>query len=868
MLRRKKKELDEEVQAHLRMAIEDRIQRGENPRDAERNARREFGNELLVREVTGDMWGWGAWERTGQDLKYALRQMRRSPGFTAVALFTLALGLGATTTIFTIVNGVLLQPLAFHDPGRLYMAENIPPAAAGLTRKLPLHARHFSEWRDHCQSCQDVALFQGSNLTLVGAGEPVRLPALDVSYNFFRTLGVQPAMGRDFLKEEEGPPNCDKILLTNALWHSRFHGDPSIVGQRIRISGETALVIGIMPANLHLPRGEEWGTFVGTPGQPLLFRPLLGIPVEPSGNLNYSSVIRLKPGVSAAQATAELNGILADFVRQYSLRYRTGLTLLRSEVVRRDRAPLLLLLGAVGAVLLIVCVNIGNLMLVRTAGRYREAGVRMALGASRLRLFGLALTEALVLVLLGGAAGLGLADVGLKLFVAAAPVSIPRLDEVHMDWRVMAFAAASMTLSTIVCGIFPAWRLARIEPQESLKAGAGTATESGRKLWFRELMVGFEVALSTVLLIAGGLLMVSFFRLTGADKGFEVSHVITQEVSFLNVKYAHGVRRGFVGELLEKLSGIPGVETVGAVSQLPLLGEEWVSGLRDPDHLPATAQDTAIANFRFVTPGYFKAMGIPLRQGRFLDESDQNRPTAVISARAARFLWGGENPIGKHVRGVGPSKPALEVVGVVGDVRGKLEDAPPMMVYEHFWRMQPIAMSFVLRTQADPASISAGIRSILASADPEMAILPARTMEQILAESAASRRFSMYLAMAFALSALALASLGIYGVISFAVKRRTPEMGVRIALGASGPQLVAMVVRQGMIPVAAGLAVGLAASLFAGRLIASQLYGVSPNHPLSLAGVSLVLLVVALFACWIPARRAMKVDPLTALRFE
>jgi predicted permease len=873
------RELDEEIRSHLQMAAGDRIAGGESPREAESKARREFGNTLVVRELTRDIWGWGAWERLGQDLKYALRQMRRSPGFAAVALVTLALGLSATTTIFSIVNGVLLQPLAFRQPEQLYVVENIPPARAQLTRNLPVNARHFHEWRTNCRSCQDVALFQGASLTLVGAGEPARLPALEVSYNFFRTLGLQPAIGRDFLPEEEGIENFDKVILTDALWHSRFAGDRSVVGRRIQINGEPHLVIGIMPPDLHLPRGEEWGAFVGSPAEPLIFRPTLhNVAREvPEGSLNFSSVIRLKPGVGPDQATAELNALLADFVRQYKLETTIGLTPLRQEVVRRDRGPLLLLLAAVGAVLLIVCVNIGNLMLVRTASRDREAGVRLALGASRLRLFRLVLMEALLLVSIGGAAGLALAETGLKLFVAEAPVAIPRLDEVHMDWRVLAFAGVAIAFSTIACGIVPAWRLARIEPQESLKAGAGTATEGGRKLRFREIMVGFEVALSTVLLIAGGLLMVSFFRLVRADKGFEVAHVITQDISFLNPKYSHGVRREVLDDLTGKLARIPGVQLVGATSQLPLLGEEWISGLRDPDRPQLANQDNAIANFRFVTPDYFKAMGIPLKRGRFLEDADRGgadesspgaHPSAVISERAARFLWGNENPIGKHVRGAGSKKPSLEVVGVVGEVRGKLEDAPPMMVYEHFWRMQPIAMSFALRTQADPVSVIAGIRSVLSTSDPEMAISPARTMEQILEASVASRRFQMYLAVAFGLSALALASLGIYGVISFTVARRTSEMGIRIALGARGSQLVGMVVRQGMIPVAAGLAAGVGCSLAIGRLIASQLYAVAPNDPLSIAGVVMLLLVVALCACWIPARRATKVDPLTALRFD
>jgi putative ABC transport system permease protein len=859
--------LDEEIRGHLRMAAQERVERGEDPLQADRNARRQFGNELLIREVTRDMWGWAALERLAQDLRYAFRQIARSPGFATVAVLTLALGLGATTAMFTIVNSVLLQPLRFRNSDRLYVAENIPPAVSALARHLPVNARHFHEWRTHCRSCEEVSLFQGADLTLVGAGEPVRLPALQVSFNFFRTLGVQPAIGRDFVLEEEG--NAGEVILTDALWHSRFAGDRSIVGRTIQIAGEAHMVVGIMPPDLHLPRGEQWGAFVGPPAEPLIFRPLMFAParMDPSGSLNYSSVIRLKPGVRPEPATAELNALLADFVRQFQIETRIAITPLQQQVTRSERGPLLLLLGVVAAVLLIVCVNVGNLMLVRTASRYREAGVRMALGASRARLFGLVLIEALVLAAIGGAAGLGLAHAGLKLFLAEAPVAVPRLEEIGMDWRVLAFAALATAFSTIVCGLFPAWRLARIEPQESLKAGSATATESGRKLRLREVLVSLEVALSTVLLIVSGLLILSFVRLMHVDKGFEVAHVITQDVSFLNPKYSHGVRRGFLEETVAGLARIPGVQAVGAVSQLPLQGDEWVSGLRDPDR-PLRPGESATANFRFVTPDYQRAMGIPLKQGRFLQDSDQNRPIAVISERAARSLWPNQNPIGKRVRGAGPSKPSLEVVGVVGEVRGRLEQDPPMMVYEHFWRMQPIAMSFVLRTQAGPAPVASAVRSLLSSADPEMAISRSRTMEQIVEESLASRKFEVYLASAFAVAALVLASLGIYGVISFAVARRTPEMGIRIALGAPGTQLMAMVVRQGMAPVAVGLAAGLVGAVLVTRLIRSQLYQVAPNDPLTMACVALLLLGVALCACWIPARRATRIDPLKALRFE
>ncbi|HMC57806.1 MAG TPA: FtsX-like permease family protein [Candidatus Solibacter sp.] len=376
-----------------------------------------------------------------------------------------------------------------------------------------------------------------------------------------------------------------------------------------------------------------------------------------------------------------------------------------------------------------------------------------------------------------------------------------------------------------------------------------------------------------MLLIAGGLLMLSFFRLMRVDKGFEVAHIVTQEVSYLSPKYAHGVRRSIVAETVAKLAELPGVQAAAAINRLPLQGDDWVSDLEDPDQPARPMENAALANFRFTTPDYWKAMGIPLKMGRFLDDSDKARPKAVISERAAQYLWPnlGPNqvPLGKHVRGVGQPSPTLEVVGVVGEVRASgLEHNPPMMVYEHYWRMQPVGMSFVLRTQANPSAVAGAIRSILAAADPEMAVPPPTTMEQILEESVAARKFQMNLAVAFAISALLLASLGIYGVISFAVARRTPEIGIRIALGAQGRQLMAMVLRQGMRPVLVGLAAGVACGLLVSRAMASQLFGVAPWDPVTICGAAAVLLAVATFACLVPARRATKIDPLAALRFE
>ena len=863
---RRNDELDEEIRAHLAMAAQDRMARGESAADAARNARRELGNETLIIEITREMWGWTAVERLRQDLRYAFRQMRRKPGFTAIAVLSLALGLGAATAMFSIVNGVLLQPLAFREPARLYVARTVPPPEAHLDRDLPVNARHFHEWREHCHACESVALVQMDDLTLVGAGDPVKLPALRISSNFFSTLGIQPALGRGFLPEEES--SVGPVILSDTLWRSRFGADAGIPGRKIQLNGEPHTVVGVLPRHLALPRGDQWGAYFGPAEEPLLFEPL-GFHADSqkaAGNLNYTAVVRLKPGVAPAHAIAELNSLLADFVRQYRLTTKTTLLPLLQQVTRRARTALWMLLGAVAAVLLIVCVNVGNLMLVRTAGRYREAGVRLALGAGRTRLFGQVLKEALVLVAAGGCLGMMLSYAGLRAFTAAAPIDLPRLEEVQMDWRVLLFALAATTFSTVACGLAPAWRLSRIEPLDSLKAASAGHTEAGRKLRFREMLVSFEVALSAVLLSAGALLLASFVRLTHVDKGFVTAHVITQDISFLSPKYAHGGRDRVIRLMMERLGRIPGVGAVGAASRLPLRGEDWVSGLLDSD---ARTQENAIANFRFVTPGYEKAIGIPLQQGRWFNDADWSRPVAVISSRAARQLWPNGNAIGKRVQGIGPGKPALEVVGVVAEVpAGPLDQSWPMMVYEPYPLISPVAMSFAVRAAGDPAVLARSVRSVLSAIDPEMALPPARTMDQILDASIATRRFEMRLIVAFALLALLLAALGIYGVISFAVARRTPEIGIRVAMGARPGQIMSMMLRQGIWPVLRGLAAGLVIALLAGRLLASELYEIRPDDPRPLSVVALALLLTAVAACWAPARRATCVDPVGALRSE
>lgn len=874
--RRRNRDLDDEIRSHFDMAVQERIGRGESPYEAAQGARREFGNERLIKEVTRDMWSWTATERFAQDMKYIFRNLRRSPGFTTIAVLTLALGLGATTAMFSIVNGVLLQPMKYRDPGRLYMAQTVVAPRFRAVGPWPVNSRHFNEWRKNGHSWEQIALVGRLSLTLTGKGEPEQLAGFSISYNFFRTLGVQPALGRDFLPKEELPGDFHVVILADSLWRNRFAADPSIVGEKIVLNGEPHLVVGVMPPGLRLPKGTEWGPVYADLVPPAIFRPL-GVDVSQGrayGNYDYGSIMRLKPGVQPQQAVAEMNALIADLVRQYRIESKPGITLLQDQVTAGIHSSLWLLLGTIGAVLLIVCVNIGNLMLVRTSGRYREAGLRMALGANRKQLFGIVLKEAVVLVAAGGGLGLFLAYAGLKAFVAATPVSLPRLDEVRMDWRVLIIALAAMVLSALICVLAPALRLSRIAPLDSLKAGSANTTEAGRRLRFREAMASVEVALSTVLLIIGGLLMASFFRVLHTDQGFAVARVVTQDFSLISPAYTDTRRRTFIESALLKLRNIPGVESASMINRIPLRGEGGVCGLRDPDqpldplHPEAASNFAGLANWRFVAPGYWKTMGIPLKRGRGLDAKDQNRNVAVVSEPAAQQLWPGENPIGKHVLSCDNRSVPLEVVGVFGGTRLTPERESLLMVYQPYWDMSIGAGSFVLRTLSDPARVISALHDTLRSLDSALPILPAQTMQQILNESVAPRRFETYLSMAFAAIALLLASLGIYGIVSFAVARRTPEIGIRAALGARPGQVAGMILREGMRPVFIGLAAGLACALIGGRLLASQLFGVSPHDAETIAAVTILLLLVAVCACLLPARRALRIDPVRALRCE
>ncbi|MEX2262052.1 MAG: ABC transporter permease [Bryobacteraceae bacterium] len=791
------------------------------------------------------------------DVRYAFRGIRKSPGFATVAILSLAIGIGANTAIFSLVNSVLLQPLAYQEPQRLFAVRELLPHAFGQN-PIAVNPMHAREWAKQCPSLEHVALMRSNRADVASAGEPASIRSADVPHNLFALFGVEPILGRTFLAEEEQEGNHRVVILSESLWRSRFNSDRSLVGKSILVDRQNHQVVGIIPAWFRPATNMRFE----------IFRPLVLGQDEigrPMGNFNYRAVVRLRRGATAEQALAEINVVQARFpaLAGRKVDLKAVLIPVHELVTGRARLGLWMLAAAVGAVLLIVCINLANLLLSRIAARSREAAVRTALGASRGRQFRMVLTESLLLAVSGGALGILFASWSVQLLVATTTLDIPRLDEVRVDSSVLVFAFCLTVLTGLVFGALPAWRLTRSDPQEALRAGSHTVTEGRRGLRLREGLIGLEVGLSTALLIVAGLLTSSLTRLLQVDKGFDAHQVLTVDVGLSGNLYAEPVNREkFFDRLLAKVSAIPGVQASGVVTELPTRGQTW----NDPIY-PEGSDRRHIVDNRYASPGYFRAMNIAIRQGRAFDESDRERGVAVLSEKAAKLLWPGDpNPVGRRFMGE-DDKPKI-LVGVVAEVRAVLHSDPPPTAYYPYWQRVPVGVALVVRTTADPHTAVGALRAALRSEDPQLPIRAIGTMEEVVGRSLAERKFQVTLVMVFALSALIVGSLGIYGVVSYSVARRRNEIGIRMALGAQRSQLLGLVIRQGMAPVVLGLAAGVAGALFLGTAIRGLLFGVQPTDPLTIAGVAVVLLAVGFLACLIPARRAAGTDAIAALRFE
>ena len=796
------------------------------------------------------------------DIRYALRTLLRERGFAAMIVLSLAVGIGANTAIFSVVNGVLLRPLPYRDPERLFTIREVVPKLAHLYPSLPVNLSHYMEWRKRCSALESIALIDPSAMNLTGAGEPERLASARVSANTFQVLGVNPQQGRGFLAEEEPEGHDNVVVISASLWKRHFNADPAIVGRKIVLDGSPNLVAGVLPPGFQFP---------GLRDQPDVFKPL-GYSKddleEIEGDFNYDAIARLRPGVAPRKAIAELNVIQADISTRMpeKMDMHVAMTSLHEDITGHVQRGLLVLLGAVGAVLLILCVNLANLSLTRAAGRARESAIRTALGAGRAQLVRQTLTESVLLALIGGALGIALAWWGVDLLVRAAPADLPLINAVRLDARVLVFALLISLFTGLIFGILPALRSAGTEPREALKSGSYTTTESRRGVRVRDLLVAVEAALSAVLLITAGLLMGSFVRLMHVDKGFDLERVLTVRLSLPSTKYTQNPQMAaFFERVLDGTRALPGVLSASFVSALPLQGETWMD-LVAPENDPRPLFERPMVNVRFVTPGYFQTLHIPFREGRTFDDSQRKRKVAIISQGTGRRLWPGRSALGRRML---HNEEIVEVVGVTADIRSTSLDKDPVpIVYLPDWQRPRLAASLLVRTAIDPRGIAAAVRQVIRHVDADVPVPQMRTMQQVMSDSVAERRFQMLLVMLFASAALALAGFGIYGVVSYSVAQRQKEMGIRMALGAGAAGLERMVLWQAIRPVAAGLAVGVAAALAAGRVLASLLFQVSARDPATIGGVALVLLVVSAAAALPPARKATRVDPMRALRFE
>ncbi|HWP44968.1 MAG TPA: ABC transporter permease [Blastocatellia bacterium] len=798
-----------------------------------------------------------------RDIRYGVRMLVKSPAFSVVAIITLALGIGANTAIFSVVNSVLLNPLPFSDPDRLLVLRKT---------KIPVHPEfsvspgNFLDWQSQATVFEQLAAYRTTSFNFVPyGGDPERVRAARVSAGTFTMLGIQPARGRDFLPEEDQEGRGDVAAISNSLWQRRFGGDPGIIGQPIKLSGRSYTIVAIMPGSFQFP---EEGIDVWVPNA-------FTADERQAHGAHYLSVVgRLKQGVTIEQARAEMETIAQRLAEQYpdsNAGWSVMVTPMLDYTVRSIKPALIVLLGAVGFVLLISCANVANLLLARAAARQKEIAIRTALGSNRWRIVRQLMTESLLLAIIGGGAGLLLAVWGIDGLLALAPEDLPRVKEVGMDGSVLLFTLGVTLATGLGFGVAPALHASRPNLNETLK-DAGRGTSAGvRRQRIRSLLVVSEVALAFVLLVGGTLLIRSFYTLQQVDPGFNPENALAVTISLPSAKYQKNAQMvSFFDQLIKRVSALPGVESVGGTYVLPII-DDFILGVEVEGRPQERDTDLPKTNYFAVTPGYFRAMGIPLIRGRDFTERDVEgqKRVVIINRTMADALFPGEDPIGKRIHITMGEEIFREIVGVVGDVKQNgLDQQTKNQTYEPFAQDPSTLMKLIVRSSGDPTSLAGAIRSEVLALDREQPLNSVRTLSDIISASIAQQRFSMLLLCVFAAVALALAAVGLYGVMSYGVTQRTHEIGIRMALGASRKDVVRMVAGQGASLAGLGIAIGLGAAWALTRLMESLLFQVSATDTLAFTLVPLLLAGVALAASFIPARRASKVDPMIALRYE
>jgi len=805
-----------------------------------------------------------------RDVRFGMRMLLKNPGFTAVAIITMALGLGANTALFSVVNGVMLKSMPFKDPDRLVFALETntkfpPPGISASTL-------NYRDWREQSKSFESISARQGFTGNLTSSDRPEKIQGEKVTWDYFPTLGVAPIHGRNFTAEEDRPGAQPVILLSERLWRRRFGGDLQIIGQSIPINSQSVTVIGVMPNDTR-PNVEFWAPLA------------ISYQNADRGMHNIQVVARLAAGVTRTQAQTEMSAIAARLATQYP-EFNTGwgVTLVRYQdlVILNIRQALMILLAAVGVVLLIACANVANLLLARSAARSSEIAIRLALGASRGRLIRQMLTESVLISLIGGAIGVAIAVWLTRGLIALNPQGIPRAGEIGVDGRVLAFALLGSALSGIIFGLIPAWQASNPNLNETLKEGGKSAAGHGRGNRLRSLLVVVQVGLAFTLLVGAGLLIKSFSLLQDVNVGFNRERLLSMQITLPPVQYVDGASVvGFYTEAVRRLSTLPGVNSVGGISHTPLAsgGPQFIFSVEGRP-LPKPA-DAPMASYRIITPGYFETMGVPLTKGRTLTEADDQRAlqAVVINQNLAEKMWPGEDPIGKRMT-VGVPLPNdqpdwVTVVGVVGNVKHTtLAGETGMQMYQTSAQSPFVngglgrTMNFLLRTDTSPTALTDSSRKVFAGLNPTLPVSNVKTMEEIIYDSVAPFRFNVFLLGLFAAIAMTVTLVGVYGVMNYAVTQRTQEIGIRMALGAQPMQVRLLILRQGLILSSAGLFFGLGGCLGLMRLISGMLFGVSAYDPITLMAVGAGLVLTALAACYIPAHKATRIDPIIALRQE
>jgi len=860
--------LDQDIREHIAMETQDNIERGMSPEEARYTAVRKFGNVTRVKEDTRDVWSFVWLEQLWQDIRYGARMLRRSPGFTVVAILTLALGIGANTAIFSVADAVLLRPLPYAQPDRLVtISECNRPN--DLSTRNEVAPGNFLDWRDRSQSFEKVAAVNLMGFSLTGDDRPERVLGAAVSRGLLQMLGLRPALGREMEPTDDQPGANPVVMLSYPLWQRRFSGDTGVIGKSIRLGITPYTVIGVLPAGYTFPESDVD----------------LWVPLEQSitphemhwHSSHYLDVYaRLKRGITLTQAREEMNRIAAQVKRENPDSNSGAATFvipLQEDLAGEIRPALLTLLVAVGFVLLIACANVANLLLVRATVRGKELAIRLALGGGKWRVVRQMLTESLLLSVAGGCAGLLVAGWTRQALLALKPESLPQFNTIETDGRVLLFTLGISIATGLLFGLIPALRGTGLDLSPVLHSASRSATAGKSAQRLRKLFVAGEIAISLVLLVGAGLTIRSFLQLRGRALGFRADHTVTARISIPQDQYSQPNQVvSFYDSILERMRATPGVESAGVVSFLPLTGHNFDNSFDIVGRPPRSASNRTYALIRFIDPQYFQVLDIPLLSGRAIEAHDRpaSSRSVVLSESMAKQYWPNANPIGQHLivhMGEDQNTP-WQVVGVVADVRTRIAAPPEPTMYMPYAQMPYRYMVLAVRTHGDAKAMVETIRATVRSIDPNQPVYQCRTLAELMDETLVPWRFSMTLLGVFAAIALLLAAAGTYGVTAYFVGHRTHEVGVRMALGARPGDVLWLVVGHGAKLALVGVIVGVIAGLALTRLMSSLLFGVSARDPLTFSVVALLLTVVALAACYIPARRAAKVDPIVALHYE